>query len=45
MLKLLVYLFMFPIYVMIWVIKAIFWIPLVLLGLICDDGGSGPGWW
>ena len=30
---------------MIWFIKAIFWIPLIMLGLIFDDGGPGPGMW
>ena len=45
MLKLFVYIFMLPFYLMIWFIKAIFWIPLILLGLIFDDGGPGPGRW
>ena len=45
MLKLFVYIFMFPIYLMIWFVKAVFWIPLILLGLIFDDGGPGPGCW
>lgn len=41
MLKLFAYIFMLPFYIMIFVIKAMFWIPLCLLGLIFDDG-PGP---
>gem|GEM_PF-4533240 len=43
MLKLFGYIFLLPFYLMIWFFKAIFWIPLILLGLIFDDGGPGPG--
>ena len=41
MLRLFAYIFMLPFYIMIFVIKAMFWIPLCLLGLIFDDG-LGP---
>ena len=44
-LKFFIYIFMLSIYLMIWFLKALFWIPLILLGLIFDDGGPGPGCW
>lgn len=42
MLKLFFELMIFPFRLTIWFIKAMFWIPLILLGLILDDG---PGMW
>ena len=45
MLKLFGYIFMLPFYVMMLFFKLIFWVPLILLGLIFDDGGPGPGSW
>lgn len=41
MFKLFFELFILPIRIMGWFIKAIFWIPLLLLGFIFDDG-PGP---
>ena len=34
--------FILPSRIMVWCIKAVFWIPLLLLGFIFDDG-LGPG--
>ncbi len=44
MFKLLFQIFLFPFKLMIWCVKALFWVPLILIGLIFDDG-PGPGWW
>ena len=43
MLKLLVDIFLLPFRLIGWFIKAVFWIPLILLGFIFDDGGPGAG--
>ena len=45
MLKLIGYMFMLPIYLMIWFLKLVFWVPIILLGIIFDDGGHGLGYW
>lgn len=45
MFKLFGELFILPFRIMGWFLKAVFWIPLILLGLIFDDGGPGPGCW
>jgi len=45
MIKLFVNLILLPFKMMIWVLKAVFWIPLFILGFIFDDGGPGSWYW
>ena len=45
MLEFMIKLIFFPIIMMIWLLKLVFWVPVVILGLIFDDGGPGPGRW
>ena len=42
MVKFFIWMLIFPIKVLYSLIKNIIWFPLILLGLIIDDGGPGP---